>query len=322
MDTKNNKIVGFGCADKQGYYHPEETFAKSSNLLESEAFRRLLDQLDCKEKVTGFVIDGDNKNPGILQQDDFNPPIFRDPNHLSLSFNRYLDQQLSENKRMIDGISDCFRNLREKIKKWYSFLIHSPLDIDTKKAAWLNTVSHLLGYHENCLYHKYSEFCQKIGLEHDECAEKLYFILLARVNDFDGVIYGGSTQQNESFHKVQLSFGGKDVVYPRSQITRDYFALLKYNEGPKFEFEMRKRLHLPELDLYNQEKIQNEQENAEAMKVMLKKPEYQKKMRKYKKKKASLNKSQKGDYKPPENESSDDDSSEDKSTDDDSSESE
>ena len=91
MDTKNNKIVGFGCADKQGYYHPEETFAKSSNLLESEAFRRLLDQLDCKEKVTGFVIDGDNKNPGILQQDDFNPPIFRDPNHLSLSFNRYLD---------------------------------------------------------------------------------------------------------------------------------------------------------------------------------------------------------------------------------------
>lgn len=121
---------------------------------------------------------------------------------------------------------------------------------------------------------------------------------------------------------MQLSFGGKDVLYPRSQITRDHFAFLKYNKGPKFEFEMRNRLYLPELDLYNQEKIQNEQENAEAMKVMLKKPEYQKKMRKYKKKKASLNKSQKGDYKPPENESSDDDSSEDKSTDDDSSESE
>lgn len=100
--------------------------------------------MDCKEKVTGFVLDGDNKNPHILQQDDFSPPLSKNPNHLALSFNRYLNKKLSENKKIIVGISDCFRNLREKIKKWYSFLIHSLLDVETKKEAWLNTVSHLL----------------------------------------------------------------------------------------------------------------------------------------------------------------------------------
>ena len=47
--------------DKNLSYHPDETFKDTSNLLETEAMRRAIAQLDdIKEKIVGFVIDGDN----------------------------------------------------------------------------------------------------------------------------------------------------------------------------------------------------------------------------------------------------------------------
>lgn len=109
-----------------------------------------------------------------------------------------------------------FIRSEKKIKKWYTFLIHSPLDVETKKNAC---------HHDDCLYHKPTKFVWQTGLQHDDCAEVLYYILLERVADFDEVTYGGTTQQNESFHKEQLSYGGKDILFPRSQIMRDYLAL-------------------------------------------------------------------------------------------------
>lgn len=90
------------------------------------------------------------------------------------------------------------------------------------------------------------------------------FILLQKIDDFFLVIYG-STQSNEAFHKEQLSFCSKDVLYPRSQITRDYRALLSQNEGPVYELELRNRLHLPNLDFKYQAQIENEQEERFLM---------------------------------------------------------
>lgn len=302
IDSSSNKIVAFGVADKKSFFHPNETFSKSSNLLESEAMRRALSQINCKHKVSGFILDGDNKNPKLLQENNFNSFIFRDPNHLCLCFNRFLDAQLYEKKKMIEGISDCFRGIRDKVKKWYSFLIHSPLDVQTKRDAWANTVSHLVGNHQNCLYHKPTDYVWEVGLKYEECAETLYFILLQKIDDFYQVTYGGSTQSNEAFHKEQLSFCSKDVLYPRSQVTRDYMALLRHNEGPVYELELRKRLHLPNLDFNYQVQIENEQEEREGKKIMRRSLPYKKQFNSYRKKKSEMNKYTKGDYKPSEEE--------------------
>lgn len=67
-------------------------------MLETEAMKRALNQISpYKEKVSSFVIDGDNKNKKLLEDDQYT--IFRDPNHLIESFNKYLDKELSENKK-------------------------------------------------------------------------------------------------------------------------------------------------------------------------------------------------------------------------------
>lgn len=298
FDVNSNKLLALGSVDKQSARHPEETFNQSSNMLESEALRRAIDQIIYKEDVAGIVLDGDNKNPKILEEKGFPVRVYKDPNHLSLCFNKYLDKKLSENKRMIEGIGDCFRRLRPKIKKWYSFLIHSPLDVTTKKDAWLNTVSHLLGNHTNCLYHKETKFVWNIGVQYSEAAEKLYFILLDRLDDFDDVTYLGTTQQNESFHREQLLFGNKNVNCPISQITRDYLAVLKHNEGTEFEFELRNRLELPILNPKNQSLIKRIQYEREKNSEIRGTDDYRKSFNIYRKKKSAMNKKSKfGDYK-------------------------
>lgn len=186
-------------------------------------------------------------------------------------------------------------------------LIHSPLDVETKKDAWLNTVSHLLGDHNNCLYHKETKFVWKIGVQYSDAAETLYFILLDRLNDFDNVTYLGTTQQNESFHREQLLFGSKKVNCQRaialSQITRDYLAVLKHNEGTEFEFELRNRLELPTLNPKNQSLIKRIQYEREKNSEIRGTDEYRKSFNIYRKKKSALNKKSKfGDYKTPEEE--------------------
>lgn len=98
INTDTYKVVALGIVDKISFYHPEEDFELTSNMLETEAMKRALNQITpYKEKVSSFVIDGDNKNKKLLEDDQYT--IFRDPNHLIESFNKYLDKELSENKK-------------------------------------------------------------------------------------------------------------------------------------------------------------------------------------------------------------------------------
>ena len=55
IDIETSKIVAFGVVNKKSTYHPEETFTQTSNLMETEALKRAVEQL------MGIVFDGDNK---------------------------------------------------------------------------------------------------------------------------------------------------------------------------------------------------------------------------------------------------------------------
>lgn len=152
IDTKSNKILALAVVDKKYYFHPKESFDKTSNLMESEAMRRLLKQLGYyKNKICGFALDGDNKKLKILNQENFHPIVCKDPNHLLLAFKKYLDTQLSEFKRMIPVISDCIRNRLEEV--------------------WLNTVTYLLSDHDKCFYHKETSFVWRTGQNHPDTTE-------------------------------------------------------------------------------------------------------------------------------------------------------
>lgn len=122
IDSTTNKVVSFGLVDKCSNFHPDESFHLTSNMLESEAKRRSFNDLqDVKAKVKGFTVDGDNKNKKILEDEGLAELQTRDPNHLSICFNKYLVAELGLYKGMIPGITDCFHGLRDKIKNWYSY---------------------------------------------------------------------------------------------------------------------------------------------------------------------------------------------------------
>ena len=296
INTDTNKVVALGIVDKKSFHHPEEDFQLTSNMMETEAMKRALNQITpSKNKIGAFVIDGDNKNRNLLEQEEIN--IIRDPNHLILSFNKYLDKELKEYKKMIPGINDCFRGIREKIKKWYGNLVFMNLDSVTKKAAWLNTVEHLRGNHRFCLIHKETKFAWIAGLFNDEAAAKLFQIQEKRMNDFDLTVRNATTNFIEAFHQEQLKFGTKSTVFPISQITRDHLAVLNHNEGPMFILELRKRLGLPELMFNNDIKIQQIHDDRKKTLETRKTLEYRMKNKQYRKaKKESNRKIKKGDY--------------------------
>lgn len=78
IDIKTGKIISLGIVDKLSKYHEDETLEGCSNLLESEAMKRAIEYLgNHKSKITGVVIDGDNKNSKLLQTEDFHPAIYR-----------------------------------------------------------------------------------------------------------------------------------------------------------------------------------------------------------------------------------------------------
>lgn len=92
INTDTYKVVALGIVDKKSFYHLEEDFELTSNMLETEAMKRALNQISpYKEKVSSFVIDGDNKNKKLLEGEQYT--IFRDQNHLIKSFNKYLDKE-------------------------------------------------------------------------------------------------------------------------------------------------------------------------------------------------------------------------------------
>ena len=104
------------------------------------------------------------------------------------------------------------------------------------------------GDHNFCLLHEHTDYIWEYGIEHPEVSAKLDEIINYRSSDFDKVTKGASTQANESFHQTQLKFGDKRCRFPASQEIRDNFAIRSWNESEAFDTEMRKRLHLPDLD--------------------------------------------------------------------------
>lgn len=299
IDIETNKIIAIGIVDKNSVYHPNETFMDTSNMLESEAMKRAIAQLgESKQKIKAFVIDGDNKNRTLLETKDFHPKILRDPNHLYLSFERYLNKELSENKHMVQDCNDCFRGIRGKITAWYSTLLYCDFDPEIKKFAWSSTVGHLIGDHSECIPHEPCQIGWKIGVENPVVAVKLNEILDKRTNDFDLTMFKATTNLNESFHNEQLIYDDKTVSFPISQEIRDKLALLRHNEGLMFEIQLRKKLNLPDLEPANLMKITAMDSTREETKIIRHTTVYRNIERIYRKHLSESHKKQKlGDYK-------------------------
>ena len=300
IDLESGKVLALGIVDKQSTYHPNEEFTGSSNMMETAALKRALQSFESFENLTSIVIDGDNKNSKVLQNEAAELQILRDPNHGEKAFERYITKEINAWKAMIPGVSDCFYGLRDKIKRWYATLINMEIPSDVKKEKWLNTVNHFLGDHSHCFPHEPSYFIWAEGVQHPEAAEKLTEILNARCSDFDCVVPGCSTQKNESFHQIQLTFGDKALRFPTSQITRDYLAVLHQNEGECYVEEIRKRLKLNELSLKSKEIIQRDSDERVSRSRERMTPEYRADQAKYRQKMSESHKSSKfGDYKNP-----------------------
>lgn len=300
IDLKTGKVLALGIVDKQSSYHPDEKFTGSSNMMETAALQRAFQSFESFQNLTSIVIDGDNKNSKVIRDAAPDLQVLRDPNHMKQTFDKYITKEINIWKVMIPGVSDCFFGLQEKIKNWYETLILMEIPSEVKKEKWLNTVNHFLGDHSHCIPHKPSNYVWNEGVQHPEAAKKLTQILNARSSDFDCVVPGCSTQKNESFHQIQLTFGDKALRFPTSQSTRDYLAVLHQNEGDRYIEEIRKRLQLNELALKNQKILQQDADERSFRSEERKTPKFRKKVAKYRYMMKKSHKSSKlGDYKNP-----------------------
>lgn len=141
----------------------------------------------------------------------------------------------------------------------------------------MNTVEHFLGYHLECIPHEQTNYVWEVGINFPEDAVQLFIILEQRLSDFELVDYRANTQKNESFHQVQLCYGPKNIRFPKSQVIRDNLAVLRYNEGISFEFELRRRLNLKLLDWRNHLIIEKMSDDREKMVEIRKTPEFRSK---------------------------------------------
>lgn len=161
----------------------------------------------------------------------------------------------------------------------------------------MSTIEHLKGNHNDCLIHKYTAFVWDIGIQYDEAAKTLFAILDKRTNDFDLTFNNATTNFNESFHREQLKFGSKNIVFPKSQIIRDQLSVLHHNEGPQFALELREMLELPKLDQENEIKLKRNHNIRQDILEKRKSFEYRQKEKIYRReKKAKNKKNKKGDY--------------------------
>ena len=298
IDIETGKVVALGIVDKASNFHPDESFNDTSNMMETEALRRALAQFQTFVNLTSIVIDGDNKNKGVIEEYSKSIKILRDPNHTKISFEKYFTKETNKWKNMDPDTNDCFNGTREKVKRWYVNLLYMDISIEQKKFQWNNVVDHLLGNHENCLPHEETMYVWNEGVEHPKISEKLREILKKREDDFDNVAPGCATQQSEAFHRIQLIFGNKALRFPVSQQIRDYLAVLLQNEEETFLDEIRDRLKLKEYVEKHGVILQNKIEERIKKRAKRRTAEYKKYKAKSIREKLKSNKKRMiGDYK-------------------------
>jgi hypothetical protein len=96
---------------------------------------------DLNAKIIAYVLDRDGKRRDLLEKLWPGKQELFDSNHVIKSFDRKLN-----NNPMLNGI-------KQKLRRWFTFLLHMNVSTQQKTAHWRNTILHYQGIRHGCLSH-------------------------------------------------------------------------------------------------------------------------------------------------------------------------
>jgi hypothetical protein len=110
-----------------------------------EGVRRIVNRWPEDETVNTKIIthvqDRDGRRRKLLGKLWTGKQELLDPNHVMKSFDNELN-----NGPILSGI-------KQKLRRWFTFLLHLNLSPQEKRAHWKNTILHHEGIHHSCLNH-------------------------------------------------------------------------------------------------------------------------------------------------------------------------
>ena len=234
-----------------------------SNLMEAEAFKRMIPRLMKKGKITELIKDGDVKISKIIQDYHWGVNLKNDPNHQLLHFDTLF-------KKWNELCNGKLFGLKERLLSFLKDVL-----TETKLQKWENVVNHFTGNHVNCPPHPISKLWAHSS---DQSAVNS---LKGLVNDLTSTIKNferyHTTNYNENFHSIKARLLLKNNFQGYWAIGRILVSILQYNNPDHWIVKLFNYFHLAALPASIAIKLFQIFKQRAAKRSLDKSPEFQKK---------------------------------------------
>jgi hypothetical protein len=240
IDYRTKKIVDFEILFKSSPFR-KGNYVGSSNGMETEGMRRIIQRWKNDSRVSIIVHDKDAKITKLIRDSGWNVLQNIDANHARKSFQRFYDNNLTrEEKAHLYG-------LKERIDRWLNHVIHLDIPLVLKLEVWMNAKSHFRGDHSNCT-HLPSDDHEWMNKDNPESLRILDKILEKGRSIISSTnFHNGSTQLNEAFHQVKAKYANKRISYLTSTDLRFAMAIISFDNAPHWQKDLREFCGVPSL---------------------------------------------------------------------------
>ena len=220
IDISTKRIIAFEVLDK-GENHRHGNYKGPSNLMEAEAFKRIVPKLMKTGKIKTIVKDGDTKLEKIIQKYNWSVQIHYDLNHRLKNWPNLFKTY----NKLANG---TLRGLKERIRSFLEVCLYDNITTAEKVKKFMNAYDHFLGNHTNCPEHGDG---YQWPHRDDPLAQKCLMLLLNKSSKILETSFPyETTNYNENFHSVKAKYVPKGFNLGNSFIGRLSCSILQYNK--------------------------------------------------------------------------------------------
>lgn len=210
----------------------------SSNLMESEAFKKMLPKLIANCKIDEIVKDGDLKISKIIKDSKWNVLVREDTNHKIIN----IDTIWNKWNSLCDG---KLTGLKKRIVDFLTDVLYESSSTEAKLFKFQNAINHFRGNHLYCPSHKNSKVW---GHRNDKVAVEC---LRGLITELSSIIINfkryHTTNYNENFHSIKARLALKNDYQGIWAIGRILAAILQYNNPNYWIFQLMDYFHISAL---------------------------------------------------------------------------
>jgi len=209
-----------------------------SNLMESEAFKRMVPRLMKKGKIIELIKDGDVKISKIIQDYHWGVNLKNDPNHQLLHYDTLF-------KKWNDLCNGKLFGLKGRLLSYLKDVLYETSTTEQKLKKWDNVINHFTGNHDNCPPHSTSKpWIHSNDISAIASLTGLVYNLSSIIKNFERY---HTTNYNENLHSIKARLLLKNNYQGYWTIARILASILQYNNPDLWIFKLFKYFHLAAL---------------------------------------------------------------------------